>query len=972
MTTLLAVLACLTACGGGGGGDAATAAVPTSSISSVSAAPADPVTGTAGASVDSSVTVATNTASAPTVQALGVSGTLSLEGVPSTATSAPAPATTAGRTWYVDSNLGGDNNDGDAASAGTGAHGPWRTLARLMTASLAPGDRVVLACNSVWNETLRLPASGTASQPIVVSRPTAGCTTPPTIDGGVAIAPSAWVPHKGNVYRATLSSPPSQLFAGNGNFSEAHHPNRGYLASDPNSVYAALAADASTATVNGKASSVLTTGGDLALPSGTSISPGTRLRVRTASWLIDEAVISSVSGAQLTLATPTSYPPLAGSGYLLLGQLWMVDSAGEWYYDPAAQRVYAWMPDSAAPTATVWASTLAKGVDVDGMSYLVIDGLAVRRAGTGVSLRSSTGVAIRNSTLEDLTLAGIDAAASRQATLESNAITRAGTDAISGQNDSVGEASGMAALNNLIRDSGVIMQGEQVLSLPRRSFAAIHTGTGGLAVGNTIINSGYIGIRANSGSSVQGNFVFGACSVLDDGAGIYAWRANGVTISGNTVMHARGAVSGNPANLQFTQAQGIYLDNNTTGATVQNNTVLDTDHGIFLHDAANNALSGNRLYGNRKSQIRLLEDSKQANANGDVFGNTIIGNQIAPATAGSLGLLLQTTYAATSAFGSFDNNRYYDRSNSIVATASTSAGTQAYTLDQWRHSSGVGTKSSPDAGGSGVEGLGYASFAASGSNLIANSAMLANGAGWSPWNVTAPYGQFKVTACTLGNCMRFIPTSSSGSIISPNFSVVQGQWYRLTMDMSPDTAGQSIALVVRRGGGGSNGYESLSSRSLTMTAGSTAWARYTLLFQATATVNARDPVTGDNGARVDVTGLVTGQSLSLANMELVPVVADSMARVTSAVTNAGSAPISAACPLVSTVPAACSSLFDLTDGRLVGWPLAVAGGSTVILYAQNPALVDSDGDGVADSQDKCPGTASGVAVNAAGCSIDQR
>lgn len=50
-------------------------------------------------------------------------------------------------------------------------------------------------------------------------------------------------------------------------------------------------------------------------------------------------------------------------------------------------------------------------------------------------------------------------------------------------------------------------------------------------------------------------------------------------------------------------------------------------------------------------------------------------------------------------------------------------------------------------------------------------------------------------------------------------------------------------------------------------------------------------------------------------------------------------------------------IYDLT----VPWPFHKAG------YTPEPAVIDSDGDGVPDSMDRCPGTPRGTAVDANGC-----
>ena len=71
----------------------------------------------------------------------------------------------------------------------------------------------------------------------------------------------------------------------------------------------------------------------------------------------------------------------------------------------------------------------------------------------------------------------------------------------------------------------------------------------------------------------------------------------------------------------------------TSGVRVLGNTVTDADSGIQLHIASNNIVSGNRLYGNRVNQLWLQETHNAVNALGDLSGNTVTANQIAPTSA---------------------------------------------------------------------------------------------------------------------------------------------------------------------------------------------------------------------------------------------------------------------------------------------------------------------------------------------------
>ena len=952
VATLL-LCACLAACGGGGGGSAPSAPPDTSPSSSNGSSSGG---GAAASSPGPTTTAAQQVGIADavgTARALGVSAMLSL-GLPLTPAPAPALALTANRVFHIDSANGADTNDGLSATATAGS-GPWRTLARLASASLVAGDRIELACAGTWHETLRLPADGTAGSPIVVAQPAAGCTTLPSIDGSVTVAPSAWTPYQGHIYKAALAATPLQLFATSGTFTVAHFPNNADVAADPGSPYLALAADSNGA--------VLTTGTDFTLPAGATIDPGAHVHVRTNAYVIDESAVTAFDGSHITLAQAPTYPVRSGWGWFLTGQLWMLGGAGQWWYDPAAQQLYAWMPDSAAPTTAVGASTLALGVDLQGRSHVVIDGIAVHGVGLGVDARATSDVTLRNLLVEDIADIGIDLAGSSHDVIENNGVARTGGDAVTGWGGAMGpllnDATALTARNNVIRDSGVRMTGDQVLSLPRRSLAALFIGTDSTATGNIIVNSGYIGILAQTGSTITGNFVYGACSVQDDCGGIYTSGAyNRSKIIDNTVVHSRGSLFGQPIANRATSAQGIYIDDKGSDLVVQSNTVIDADFGIQLHNAARNTLQGNRLFANRRGQLWMQEDTNQVDANGDMNGNVISGNQIAPIASTSTGLLLTSTFASTAGFGSFSSNRFYDRMSPFVAVNSAASGSLGLTFGDWSGSTGYGSTQPVDAQGTAVSASGYATWTPTGANLVPNGALASDSSGWSSWNATAPAGQATRTTCPAGACLQYVAGGSAGILSSPGFALQQGAWYRLTVDTSTQADNQTVPLIVRVGSGD---YAAVSDRSLAFTA-NRAWGRHSVVFQATRTV-------GGTGARVDIDGIAAGQAISIARLELVQVTPDANSQNSSVIVNAAATSLNATCPFSSTQPALCSQAFDLATGQPISWPLPVPAHSAVIVHVQNTALVDSDGDGIPDSQDACPGTLSGAAVDATGCPL---
>lgn len=974
--SVLAGVSLLSACGGSGSDDAASTA-PAGRTAQGLAAASGAAGGTGVSGSSTSLDDDDVTAEAPVAAtedkgsdggALGVATVVAPEVAPMRSrSSVPADI---GAVYYVDSRLGSDSNDGRAES-GSGGVGPWKSIEKLAGIAFAPGDVIRLVCGSVWARTLTLSVSGTADKPITVASHPANCKSPPVIDGSLAIAPASWKPYSGSIYRTALTFAPQQLKSEGSQLNPAHHPNQGYDAALPNSIYARNAADSDNVLIDGVASSTyLTVGTDLVLPPGASIPAGTKIRMRTNSWTIDESVVSAVSGARLYFTKPSSYPLKAGWGYFLMGQLWMLDSPGEWYYDPIGKYLYAWMPDSKAPSSKVKAGWLTTGIDLRGKQYIQIDGLTIRMVGTGVNMRDSTGVAIRNVRIEDTVGMGIDAAASVSGVIESNLITRAGRDAISGTDNSSMWASGLRIANNRITSSGVIMRGEVMIGLPSQSYAAIRAGMGAQVTGNSVQDAGNMGIFPMGGSVVSANFVSGACSSLDDCGGIYASGVdNGSTISGNIVVHSRGSALGKPASIAYTQAKGIYLDEYASGVQIIGNTVVDTDEGIHLHNAAANTIKDNKLYGNRNYQIWLQEGSNKVNPSGDIFGNRIENNQIVSTSPTAVGVYQSTSLVSTVAFGTYDLNRYFDSVYATISAERTPARSTAYALPTWKvATTDSGESRNLDPNGSGTSQLKYATSQTTGTNVIANGNFATSLAGWTTWNATSPYGTVVRQACTPGFCATYTAGASPGMLSTPFFAVEKDQWYRISFDMQASTDNQYQPVVVRRGGGGTADYASVSDVNMFVTAGKN-WKRYSFIFRATSTVIVNDPATGGKGARMDFEQVQPGTKISVGNVEMVPISSVSATTRTDILVNASASPVEFACPVSVSAPDLCSKYVRFTDTKPLTWPYYTPAKSAEIIYTLDASLVDSDGDGVPDVQDKCAATPVGSAVNAAGCEL---
>ncbi|MDO9010133.1 MAG: right-handed parallel beta-helix repeat-containing protein, partial [Thiobacillus sp.] len=752
----------------------------------------------------------------------------------------------------------------------------------------------------------------------------------------------------------------------------AHHPNRGHDPLKPDSLYYAIAENADRVSLaNGTiGSSYLTTGSDLAALAHPAIAPGTGVRIRTNAWTIIDRKIASVSGSRLIFDSLTPGAIEKDWGYFLYGQRWMLDEPGEWHYDAATKALSVWMADNAAPNNRISVGQRALGIEASNLSHIRIENLSIQNVGTGVRMLKANNVVLRNMNLFDTLGLGIDAPLSTDSGVEDSQISRTAGDAIFTD----GSAMRFHAYENLITDSSIQSTNGILTGLPGPSKAAIGAGRSAIVRGNRIYGAGYIGIRPHDNSLVSGNHVENTCLVLDDCAAIYInGQNNNSTIENNTVLHVVGGLAGKPAYLA-SQSQGIYLDDLTTGATVSGNTAVDADNGIQLHNAANNRVENNTLYGNRHHQLWLQEGSKRLSTEGDVYDNLVLSNRLF-STQSIKTVIGQSTGLAkdnTHRFASFDNNRYFTLSSPTISTETWPSGGVTYTLPEWQAATLSGSlprNLDPSASEVNNASFGYATFSTMGGNAVPNGNLAAGHTGWTAWNQTAPYGQMVLETCTpTSQCLRYTAGASVGLLSSPNFSVQQDQWYKVSFDLRTGTNGQSVFIMTRRGGGGSNGYEILMNAPVTFT-GSTTWQRYGYLFKAVKTVNAHDPITLDKGARVDFGRIDPGQNISVTNLEVVPISAIETSLRHHILINPTDAILTLDCP--DGAASTCNDYVRFTDSQIVTWPYDLPPHGSEIIYTRDSRLTDGDGDGIPDYQDLCSGTGASKAVNARGCTLGQ-
>jgi len=1010
--------------------------------------------------------------------------------------------------YYVDPDQGRDTYTGTAPAAdATGQIGPWRTLAKVSSAALAPGDQVLLRCGASWREPLSLMRSGMLRAPIVVSSYPARCVSKPAIDGGMVVPSHAWERHSGNVYKvrlpfsevpggdlsgaaagwrlvakngdgafsanssscpgggscttasggsggATFSSPAFALRAGQGytvryqvwapagstvgvvvrrdaapnaaqssyarvsgngawqnlDFSltapgsvvdarldvdlpagrtvylratrveqqleagfkvhdmvsssgvatAAHHPNAGFNSAQPNSVYLKTGVANYVKGPNGKyGSTYVVTGSDLALPAGASIAPGMDVWVRSQIWALRKHAITSVTGNRVFISPQSDYPLIySGWGYFFTGALWMLDSAGEWYWDASSKTAYMWMPDSGAPGARVTLSTLERAITIglpdNGVfpNNITISGIAVRHAAEGVKSQRTTSITLRSIDFRNIAGLGVNAEGNRRLTVDSSSFINTASDAISGIS-----SSDTVIANNTILNSGAITDGSgKLLNLPRENFHAIQLGDRARVQGNYLRDVAYNGILVGSDSLVADNSVVNYALVLNDAGAVYAAETSNVEIRNNVFLNGVGNIDGVPS-VMTTMVSAIYLDHYPTKYKIHGNTFGHADYCVKIHDAHENQVLNNTCFGARRSTMHLQETNNAFRAAGDVYGNVITGNLLFQSNSGPA-LKQESSFSTIEDFATFDRNVYAALSSPIVSTDSVFGKARSFTLSEWqRHGAATGRPLEPN----GVVAAPVRGFARGtlGTSLVSVAQAASD---WSRISSATPAAVItRQATCgpTGGACATISSGGGTATLISPRFPLVKDVTYRISFDAWVSDPAQTLKLQVLRAG---PTYESLMGLEPYVFSADKGWKRFSFTFTASADANQ---------ARVDFNDIEAGRSLTVANFEVLPYATSGLQAYATLLANPERASQSFNCPLATTRPAACQKFVNFPSGQRVTWPVTLAARASVIVFVQDDQLPDGDGDGVADSQDACPRTTAGTEVNGRGCALGQ-
>jgi parallel beta-helix repeat protein len=599
--------------------------------------------------------------------------------------------------YFVDFDHGDDAWSGTSQAA-TNGDGPWKTLRKASLAKLLPGDTLALRCGAVWHEPLTLIRSGTADQPIVVRAYGTNCTAAPMIDAAIPV--NGWTLRPDGNLAAAIDFTPGAVFLNGDYLAPARYPRDSDLQAD--------GTDPSGRSLS-------------ALPKGVSRSDLAQATVhlRTGDWIIEERKLGNPVNERLVLDQPTRFPAGKGARFYLSGKPWMLTYPDAWVFDDRTGELLLRLPGSgSAPNVEV--ARFDYGLHIAGAEHIRVEGLSVSHGRLdGVRVVNSKEIELSGLVVGDSSRDGVAVVSSENVSLLQSTIQRSRQDGLS-----AAQSKGLTIQGNRIEHSGV-------LDPPVNSLAAINMeqATDVRVEGNTIRDSGYIGIRFHRDARILNNTVEDSCQVLSDCGAIYSWANNdpwplASEVRGNHVVGTRADESDNayrPYN------SGIYLDDLSNGVVVTDNEVSQCDSGVHVHNGFNLRIEHNSLSNNRRNQL-YFSFGHPARSGATLTGNLVSDNTLTYGPA-SLGVEIVSRDPDV-LHGDFKQNHYVAIGSRAVAYQTERPGTETraprmYTLDRWR------SQLSQDRDGS-LETLAMPGLAAGNMKLLRQ--MDSGAHGWDAWS----------------------------------------------------------------------------------------------------------------------------------------------------------------------------------------------------------------------------------------------
>jgi parallel beta-helix repeat protein len=647
----------------------------------------------------------------------------------------------------------------DALNTGISETSPYKSIAKLNTLILNPGDKILFKRGESFYGQINVSNSGTAAANI--SYDAYGSGAKPVINGAIVVG--NWKLQSGNMYVADvpyLNLPVQQLLLNGSSMTLARYPNSGFLINT-----------SSTSKVNLSCNS---------LTQPDSYWNGANLIVRTERWMYETKIVKSFAKESILVESPTSYEIKSGNGFFLNNKFTELDAPGEWYHDLIGKKIFIILPPLTNPSNfKVEVSNHSYGFNMNYKNFISISNLSIyNQKLDGIYLYGCNDISITNNNFSCSTRNGIGAGYLKSSRIKvvNNTFNNIGNNGIDLSTGNISTIQGNT-LKNIAMNPGTCGQG-----------IGIHASYNSY-IGNNILDSiGYNGIHGHNGDTIANNYISNTCLTKDDGAGIYFFKSNRIIVKNNVITNSIGnGISTSKQNSTF--APGIYLDDSSSYCNINNNTIVNSDYGIFVHNSFNNTIVNNILYNNRKAQM-CLQNDRMVSETVNVKNNSIHENIFYSVHPDQLNLRFWTYKDNVKDFGTFNNNIYCNPyNNALIKTISvpfypstTLQKTQMLEFNDWKDIYKQDANSKIIKPGFGP----YYSINSESLNLINNGSFDSNLTGWYKWG-TSNYSinLESVKSSMSGNSLKSSYSTNlnnaQGNFANGNFAVGNGKYYKLSL-----------------------------------------------------------------------------------------------------------------------------------------------------------------------------------------------